>query len=237
MSQDNHVKEENLFYTLPLGSMEAYKKSIESHLAQVEKTGSSIQEEVETSMYDAAADNAYEEDERETRTYYFPGAFEGSKPSKFSQKNRKNSTNSHTQSVLMGKRPANNLNVGMIPTKRIRTASRQRILSPFSAATSGGVYGPNRTGASSVLCVVDPRSQMVWKLSQWVTSKSNYHLTPQKYQNLKRKRSQSIWVPHMSRDGSLITIFKLNRGIIQKRDWTVINLNLMEAVVYLVNTL
>ncbi|CAL5388008.1 unnamed protein product [Camellia sinensis] len=172
MSQDNHVKEENLFYTLPLGSMEAYKKSIESHLAQVEKTGSSIQEEVETSMYDAAADNAYEEDERETRTYYFPGAFEGSKPSKFSQKNRKNSTNSHTarsydlgtdlpfmpcvenkvgtqQSVLMGKRPANNLNVGMIPTKRIRTASRQRILSPFSAATSGGVYGPNRTGASS----------------------------------------------------------------------------------------
>ncbi|KAF5954653.1 hypothetical protein HYC85_007509 [Camellia sinensis] len=145
MSQDNHVKE---------------------------KTGTSIQEEVETSMYDAAADNAYEEDERETRTYYFPGAFEGSKPSKFSQKNRKNSTNSHTarsydlgtdlpfmpcvenkvgtqQSVLMGKRPANNLNVGMIPTKRIRTASRQRILSPFSAATSGGVYGPNRTGASS----------------------------------------------------------------------------------------
>ncbi|KAL6990251.1 Chromatin modification-related protein EAF1 A [Sarracenia purpurea var. burkii] len=141
------------------------------------KFGSSIQEEVDTSMYDAAADigsqeYAYEEEEGETGTYYLPGAFEGSKPLKFGLKKRKNLPKSSiarpndlgtdltymqcmenkfgTQpSVIMGKRPANGLNVGLIPTKRMRTASRQRILSPFSAGTSGGVQGPNKTDASS----------------------------------------------------------------------------------------
>ncbi|GFZ17604.1 helicase/SANT-associated, DNA binding protein [Actinidia rufa] len=97
---------ENLVYMVPPGAMETYRKSIESHLAQVEKTGVSIQEEVETSIYDDAADNAYAEDEGETSV-----------------------------------------------------------------------------------------------------------------------------VPRMSRDGSLIMIFKMSRGITQKGDWTVISLSLMEAAV------
>lgn len=177
ISWEDHFTEENLFYTVPPCSMETYRKSIETHLAQLEKTGSSIQEEVVTSMYDAAADfgsqdNAYEEDEGETSTYYFPGAFEGSKPPKFGHKKKKNPTKSFTarandlgmdfafmqrmenkvgtqQSMLMGKRPANSLNVGLVPTKRMRTASRPRVLSPFSVDTPGGVQGPSRADASS----------------------------------------------------------------------------------------
>ncbi|KAF5934398.1 hypothetical protein HYC85_030569 [Camellia sinensis] len=81
LSWKDHLTEENLFYVVSPGAMETYRNSIESHLAKVEKTGSCIQEEVETSMYDAAADfvsqgGAYEEDEGETSTYYLPGGFE-----------------------------------------------------------------------------------------------------------------------------------------------------------------
>ncbi|XAR58725.1 Nucleoplasmin ATPase [Bertholletia excelsa] len=171
VSWEDNFTEENLFYTVPHGSMETYRKSIESHLVEVERTGSSIQEEVETSLYDAAADNAYEEDEGETNTYYLHGAFEGSRQPKFVQKRRKNLPNYTTrryhmgtdlpfsqcvenklgtqQPVLMGKRPGSCLNVGLIPTKRIRTASRLRVLSPFNPGTSGGAQGPNKTDASS----------------------------------------------------------------------------------------
>ncbi|XAR60962.1 Nucleoplasmin ATPase [Bertholletia excelsa] len=169
---EDHFTEENLFYKVPPGSMESYKISIESHLAQVGNTTSGIQEEVETSIYDAAADNAYDEDEDETSNYYTTIAFESSKPSKIVLKKRKNLRKAYTarpynlgrdslfihytenrvgaqQSALMGKRPANNLNVGVIPTKRSRTASRQRLSCPFNAASSGGIQGPNRTDASS----------------------------------------------------------------------------------------
>ncbi|XP_059660279.1 chromatin modification-related protein EAF1 B-like isoform X2 [Cornus florida] len=179
VSWEDHFTEENLFYTVPPGAIETYRKSIESYLVQCEKTGSSMQEEVETSIYDAVADfgiqeNAYEEDEGETSTYLLHGNFEGSKASNFAQKKRKKLTHSYgarsyelgadlpymqcmenkvgtQQSVLMGKHPANSLNVGSIPTKkRVRTAaSRQRVRSPFSAGTSGCVQAPNRTDASS----------------------------------------------------------------------------------------
>ncbi|XP_057507991.1 chromatin modification-related protein EAF1 B-like isoform X2 [Actinidia eriantha] len=171
MSWEDHFTEENLFYPVPPVSMETYRKSIESDLAQVEKIGCSIQEEVETSTFDAATGNEYEEDEGETSVHYLPSAFEAGKQLKFSHKKRKILRKSGTarsydlgtgfpfthiedkvgtqQSVLMGKRPANSLNVGLIPTKRMRTASRQRVLSPFGAGTSGGVQGLSKTDASS----------------------------------------------------------------------------------------
>nr|XP_016447649.1 PREDICTED: chromatin modification-related protein EAF1 A-like [Nicotiana tabacum] len=50
--------------------------------------------------------------------------------------------------MLLGKRPASNVNVS-IPTKRVRTASRQRVLSPFGASTAGCVQFPTKTDASS----------------------------------------------------------------------------------------
>lgn len=51
-------------------------------------------------------------------------------------------------SVLNGKRSGSSLNVA-IPTKRVRTASRQRIISPFNVGSSGPIQAPNRTDASS----------------------------------------------------------------------------------------
>ncbi|EOX93924.1 Helicase/SANT-associated, putative isoform 4 [Theobroma cacao] len=172
ISWDEHLTEESLFYAVPSGAMETYRRSIESYLVQTEKTGSSVQEEVETSVYDAGAefgyqDFVYDEDEGETSTYYLPGAFEGSKSSKLNQKKRKNPMKSYParpyemgadlpygncaqQSMLIGKRPASSLNVGPIPTKRVRTGSRQRVLSPFSsAAAAGGLQAPAKTDASS----------------------------------------------------------------------------------------
>ncbi|KAE9622154.1 putative nucleoplasmin ATPase transcription factor MYB-HB-like family [Lupinus albus] len=172
MSWEDHLTEENLFYTVPPTAMEAYRKSVESHFLQFEKTGSNIQKEVETSTYDTitefgSEEMAYDEDEgEETGTYYLPGVYEGSKSSKSVQKKHKNRMKSYTHkssevgtdlayvhytsgtkpSVIFGKRPAS-LNVGAIPTKRIRTASRQRVVSPFAVAT-GAVQAQAKTDAS-----------------------------------------------------------------------------------------
>lgn len=155
-----------------------------------------MQEEVETSMYDAVAgmsesdlilmpyfvidvgllaifyldygfqENAYAEDEGETSTYFLHGGFEGSKSSKSAHKKRKNSVKSYTvrsyevgsdyghcatstqQSMLLGKRPSS-LNVGPAMPKRMRTASRQRVLSPFGAAATGSAQLQVKTDASS----------------------------------------------------------------------------------------
>ncbi|XWS36570.1 hypothetical protein CRYUN_Cryun20dG0096000 [Craigia yunnanensis] len=172
ISWDDLLTEESLFYAIPSGAMETYRRSIESYLVQTEKTGSSMQEEVETSVYDAGAEFGYDyfvydEDEGETSTYYLPGALEGSKSAKVNQKKRMNSMKSYParpyemgadlpygncaqQSMLIGKRPASSPNVGPIPTKRVRTGPRQRVLSPFSsAAAAGGLQAPTKTDASS----------------------------------------------------------------------------------------
>ncbi|XP_015079191.1 chromatin modification-related protein EAF1 B-like [Solanum pennellii] len=170
-SLEDHLTEENLFYPVLLGAMDAYRKSIESHVQLCEKTGNCIQEEVESSACDAVTDCAYEVDEGETSAYDRSVALEGNKSSRFPQKARKillkgyngrpydvgagiqftqcmeNRVGSH-QSVVLGKRPASTLNVS-IPTKRVRTASRQRVVSPFGATTAGCVQLPIKTDASS----------------------------------------------------------------------------------------
>ncbi|KAL3604721.1 hypothetical protein D5086_005580 [Populus alba] len=175
-SWDDRLTEESLFYAVPSGAMAMYRLSIESHIVQSEKTRSSMQEEVDTSMYDTPADfgyhdtAAYDEEEGETSAYYMHGVFEGSKSAKHDQKKRKSLTKSPSarsydlgtdspyghcttgpqQNVLMGKRPASNLNAGSIPTKRMRTASRQRFISPFTAGTGGALLqAPLKTDASS----------------------------------------------------------------------------------------
>ncbi|CAI0561060.1 unnamed protein product [Linum tenue] len=160
---------ESLFYAVPSGAMDSYRSSIESHLVQFEKTVSSMQEEGDTSMLDAGPDfgypeNGYDEDEGETSTYYLHGAFESSRPRKHDQKKRTHSLKSFPtrsyevgtdvpygtvgpQNTLMGKRPASNL--GPIPPKRMRTASRQRVISPFSNGVPTGPSAPAKTDASS----------------------------------------------------------------------------------------
>ncbi|XP_019460850.1 PREDICTED: chromatin modification-related protein EAF1 B-like isoform X1 [Lupinus angustifolius] len=171
ISWEDHLTEEILFYTVPPNAMEAYIKSVESHFLQFKKTSSITQEEVETSMYDTAAEfgseeTAYDED-GESHTYYLPGVYEGRRSSKSVQKKHKNRMKSYTHkssevgtdlayvhytsgtqpSAIFGKRPAS-LNVRAIPTKRMRTASRQRVVSPFTVAT-GTVQAQAKTDASS----------------------------------------------------------------------------------------
>ncbi|XP_019092296.1 PREDICTED: chromatin modification-related protein EAF1 B-like [Camelina sativa] len=174
ISMVDQLTEASLFYSVPSGAMEVYHKSIESHLTRCEKSGSSMQEEVDTSAYDAAGDTGYnvtafDEDEGETSTYYLPKAFESNKSFNTSHKKRKNLMKSHSarsydlgddlpyvnytdgsnSSSLMAKRPASNNNIGSVPTRRVRTASRQRIASPFGCATGGNLSVPSKTDASS----------------------------------------------------------------------------------------
>lgn len=105
-------------------------------------------------------ENAYNEEEGETSTYYLQGVFEGSK-SKHDQKKRKNSmklgchlpygfcTTGSQPNTSMGKRPANNLHVGPI-IKRVRSvAYRQRFISPFNAGVAGGLQTLAKADASS----------------------------------------------------------------------------------------
>ncbi|KAJ8436097.1 hypothetical protein Cgig2_011919 [Carnegiea gigantea] len=172
VSWQDKFTEENLFYVVPPGAMETYRRSIETCLAEPERTGNSMHEEVDTSTYDAAAElgyqeNIYEEDEGEN-AYYLPGAFDTGKASKKKRKNMKSyaarsyesggdfgygscmaKRNGTPQSVIMGKRPINSLHVGPIPTKRMRTASRQRVVLPFNAGSTGVALAPIRTDASS----------------------------------------------------------------------------------------
>ncbi|XP_027336682.1 chromatin modification-related protein EAF1 B-like [Abrus precatorius] len=171
MSWDEHLNEERLFYEVPPTAMETYRKSIESHFLQFEKTGSITQEEVETSVYDTAAEfgseeNAYDEEEGETSTYYLPSVYEGNKSSKSAHKKHKNLksyahrcgdsgtdlpyvhyTTGTQPSMVFGKRPAG-LNVGPVPTKRMRTATRHRVLSPFTG-NMGMIQAQAKADASS----------------------------------------------------------------------------------------
>ncbi|KAJ8534575.1 hypothetical protein K7X08_016303 [Anisodus acutangulus] len=173
--REDHLEEENLFYAVSFGAMDAYRKSVESHVLHCEKTGSSMHEEVETSPCDTipefgSQDYAFEEDEGETSPYDTSVANEGNKPSRFSQKKRKIHIKAYSgrpydvrtdvpftqraeyklahQSMQLGKRPSSNLNAS-IPTKRMRTVSRQRVLSPYSATTSGCAQLPIKTDTSS----------------------------------------------------------------------------------------
>lgn len=172
LSWEESSTDGSLFYTVPSGAMKIYRNSVESQVLQFEKIGNSLQEEVDTSACDVVADvesqdNVYDEYDLDASAYDMPMTFEGSKSSRTGQKKRKHLTHAYRgrscevnsdvlyaenkvlaqQSVLMAERPGGNLNVS-IPTKRVRTASR-RVISPFSAGTSGCVPLPSKTDASS----------------------------------------------------------------------------------------
>ncbi|XP_021854031.2 chromatin modification-related protein EAF1 B [Spinacia oleracea] len=165
VSWQDQLTEENLFYLVPPGAIGIYRKSIEQCLSDFERVSNNIQEEVDTSLYDAATEigyqeNDYEEDEGENG-YDLP--FDSGRSSKKKRKNMKSyeyggdfgyvrsldSRNGTPQSALVGKRPANNHGVGSIPTKRIRTASRPRVVGPFGAGSAGVTLAPSRADASS----------------------------------------------------------------------------------------
>ncbi|KAF2292600.1 hypothetical protein GH714_025913 [Hevea brasiliensis] len=167
-SWEDHLTEESLFYAVPSGAMATYRISIESHLVQCEKTGSSMQEEVDTSMYDAATVHYQLQSldimrvhmmrRKEKQVHIICKEFlKVARQQNMTKRKGKNSmkssersyelgpdlpygycTTGSQQNTLMGKRPANNLHVGPIPTKRVRSAaSRQRFTSHFSAGVGG----------------------------------------------------------------------------------------------------
>ncbi|KAI4329872.1 hypothetical protein MLD38_028207 [Melastoma candidum] len=164
VSLEDHLTEENLFYTIPSGAMGTYRKSIESCILQHEGKGNNIQD-ADTHMSDVSdcgyQESVYNEGEGETGTYYLPGAFEGSKSLKHSQKKRKAPIRPYeleadspygrcsigTQQII-GKRPPNL--VGHIPTKGFRSTPRSRVMLPSGTPASVGSFqAPTKTDASS----------------------------------------------------------------------------------------
>ncbi|KAI4340310.1 hypothetical protein MLD38_025160 [Melastoma candidum] len=161
VSLGDHLTEEKLFYTVPSGAMETYRKLIESYMSQREGTGNIQDPKMRMSeVCDYGyQENAYNEGGGETGTYYLPGAFEDSKSLAVSQKKRKVTTRPYeadspngryaigTQQT-MGKRLSNF--VGQIPTKRFRSASRPRVILPSGTAASVNSFlAPTKTDASS----------------------------------------------------------------------------------------
>ncbi|KAL9239119.1 hypothetical protein vseg_013469 [Gypsophila vaccaria] len=169
LSWQDQFTEENLFYAIPPGAMKLYRKSIESCLAQSERIGDKIQEEAATSVHDATADDKYEDEGK--HLYYHPAALDTDKPPKKKQKNIKlyaagsyefggdmgygqcaENGNGTTHLSAIGKRPAGSLHVDPIPIKRMRTASRQRVVGSAGA-------GPGPVGVPPVLSRADASSE------------------------------------------------------------------------------
>ncbi|KAK9733918.1 hypothetical protein RND81_04G100800 [Saponaria officinalis] len=164
--------EESLFYAVPPGAMVTYRNLIESCLVECERIGNNVQEEVVMTANDAAAERGYEEynyEEDEGENFYHQRrALNIGKPSKKKRKNMKSyaarsyefggefgygqnaeTKNGTAQLNVLGKRPVNNLHVDLIPTKRMRTASRPRVIGPFGAGPGGVTPVPSRADPSS----------------------------------------------------------------------------------------
>ena len=122
---------------------------------------------------DGSRENEYEEEEGETGLYLLPGRSEVTMSPKLTHKKRKNfhqklhasrvynvsgdfayepfleAKSANQATMFTGKRSSSNLSAGPIPTKRVRTASRQRVVGSFSAAATGNLQVTNKTDASS----------------------------------------------------------------------------------------
>uniref|UniRef100_A0A0D9WKI8 HSA domain-containing protein n=1 Tax=Leersia perrieri TaxID=77586 RepID=A0A0D9WKI8_9ORYZ len=160
------LSEGSFFYTVAPSAMQAYRESVESlsvHHKKASYTG--LKDDYEVSGCDSAADlardNVYE-DEGETGTY-LSEAYDGGLLSRMGHKKhlgqkRINSARSYEISTHVpfepylesklsnGKRPSSFL---AVPTKRIRTAARQRIVSPFPAGVGGSTQVTSKTDVSS----------------------------------------------------------------------------------------
>ncbi|XP_006654875.1 chromatin modification-related protein EAF1 B-like isoform X2 [Oryza brachyantha] len=156
--------EGNLFYTVAPSAMQAYRESVESLFVH-HKKAAGLKDDYEASGCDSAADlpqeNVYE-DEGETCTY-LSEAYDGGLLSQMGQKKhlgqqringaRSYETSTHVpfepyleRKLSNGKRASSFL---AVPTKRVRTAARQRIISPFPAGVGGTTQVTSKTDVSS----------------------------------------------------------------------------------------
>ncbi|WVZ99822.1 hypothetical protein U9M48_045066 [Paspalum notatum var. saurae] len=168
----DHPSEESLFYTTAPGAVLAYRESLEYLVLHHKEVGNAeLNDDYEASVCDSAAvcsdlhqESAYEEDEGETCTYLSAKAYDcGHKKKHLMQQHISaarpyeigtnvpyepymESKSGNQPVLLIGKRPTSFL---AIPPKRIRTASRQRVASPFHADASGPPQVTSKTDASS----------------------------------------------------------------------------------------
>ncbi|VAH77085.1 unnamed protein product [Triticum turgidum subsp. durum] len=117
---------------------------------------------------DVHRENAYEDDEAEAYTYLLPETYDGGLASKSShkkkQQQRMNGRRPYDNGVDLPYDPCSESKPGnhpflsnskrppdflSIPIKRIRTAARQRVASPFSAGVAGTPQFTSKTDASS----------------------------------------------------------------------------------------
>uniref|UniRef100_M8C2F0 HSA domain-containing protein n=1 Tax=Aegilops tauschii TaxID=37682 RepID=M8C2F0_AEGTA len=156
----DQLSQGSLFYTVPPGAMLAYRESMESLFMYHKKIGNTGLD-YEASACDSAAgwaqDNVYE-DEGEASTYLsrkghkkkhsMQQRINGSRPyeTDVSYDPRLESKAGNRQFVSNGKRPSSFVG---IPTKRIRTAARQRVVSPFPASAGGTPQVTSKTDVSS----------------------------------------------------------------------------------------
>uniref|UniRef100_A0A0E0L6K1 Myb-like domain-containing protein n=1 Tax=Oryza punctata TaxID=4537 RepID=A0A0E0L6K1_ORYPU len=160
------LSEGSLFYTVAPSAMKVYRESVESLSVHHKKAGYiGLKDDYEGSGCDSATDlpqeNAYE-DEGETCTY-LPEAYDGGLLSQMGRRKhlgqqRINGARSYGISTRVpfepylenklsnGKRPSSFL---AVPTKRIRTAARQRIVSPYPAGIGGTTQVTSKTDVSS----------------------------------------------------------------------------------------
>lgn len=169
----DQLSQGSLFYTVPPGAMLAYRESMESLFMYHKKIGNTeLNYNYEASACDSAADwaqeNMYDEDEGEASTYLLSEAHDGGLLSKLAHKKKHimqqrinssrpyetdvsyepclESKSGNRQFYSNGKRPSSFVG---IPTKRIRTAARQRVVSPFPASVGGTPQVTSKTDVSS----------------------------------------------------------------------------------------
>lgn len=162
----DQLSEENLFYVVAPGAMHTYRESVESLFVYNKRfVNTGHKDDYDPSTCDSVSDihreNAYEDDEGEGYTY---STSKLGHKKKQQMHQRMNGTRPYDIGVDLpydpclesksgnkpflsnGKRPPDFLS---IPTKRIRTAARQRVASPFPAGVAGASQFTSKTDASS----------------------------------------------------------------------------------------
>ncbi|KAL5219751.1 hypothetical protein ABZP36_024464 [Zizania latifolia] len=165
----DQLSEVNLFYGVAPGAMQAYRESVEGLFVFSKKINySRHNDDYEPSTTSSVADvhrgNAYEDDDGEPCTHLLPHTSKSSRKKKHLMQQRMNGTRPYdighdmpydrrvgnkpgNQPFLSnGKRPSDFFS---IPTKRIRTAARQRVASPYPAGAAGGPAFTSKTDGSS----------------------------------------------------------------------------------------
>ncbi|XP_047094521.1 chromatin modification-related protein EAF1 B-like isoform X2 [Lolium rigidum] len=169
----DQLSQGSLFYTVPPGAMLAYRESMESLFMYHKRIGNTeLKYDYEASACDSAADwaqeNMYDEDEGDASTYLLSEAHDGGLLSKMAHKKKHimhqrinssrpyetdvsyepclESKSGNNQFYSNGKRPSSFVG---IPTKRVRTAARQRVVSPFAASVGGTPRATSKTDVSS----------------------------------------------------------------------------------------